>query len=164
MLHACVQRFDVTENLKKFCKILGTKHVLPCVLLGGCRDGRHAWGRFYIRSDRTLICLWCVLQVATASTPWRATWRLHPHSIKDMHPPRANMVAWNKLEPTNGKHVITACLQTISSVEICIVEIFFHLRYKTDSTPNRHKNSKVYLDRLRLIISRAKMLAKKLVI
>ena len=26
MLHACVQRFDVTENLEKFCKILGTKH------------------------------------------------------------------------------------------------------------------------------------------
>ena len=26
MLHACVQRFDVTENLKKICKILGTKH------------------------------------------------------------------------------------------------------------------------------------------
>ena len=25
MLHACVQRFDVTGNLKKFCKILGTK-------------------------------------------------------------------------------------------------------------------------------------------
>ena len=24
MLHACVQRFDVTENLKKICKILGT--------------------------------------------------------------------------------------------------------------------------------------------
>ena len=28
MLHACVQRFDVTENLKKFCKILGTKQAL----------------------------------------------------------------------------------------------------------------------------------------
>jgi hypothetical protein len=25
MLHACVQRFDVTENLKKICKILETK-------------------------------------------------------------------------------------------------------------------------------------------
>ena len=25
MLHACVQRFDVTGNLEKFCKILGTK-------------------------------------------------------------------------------------------------------------------------------------------
>ena len=25
MLHACVQRFDVTENLEKFCKFLGTK-------------------------------------------------------------------------------------------------------------------------------------------
>ena len=25
MLHACVQRFDVTENLEKFCNILGTK-------------------------------------------------------------------------------------------------------------------------------------------
>ena len=25
MLHACVQRFDVTENLENFCKILGTK-------------------------------------------------------------------------------------------------------------------------------------------
>jgi hypothetical protein len=28
MLHVCVQRFDVTENLKKFCKILGTKQAL----------------------------------------------------------------------------------------------------------------------------------------
>ena len=28
MLYACVQRFDVTGNLKKFCKILGTKHAL----------------------------------------------------------------------------------------------------------------------------------------
>ena len=28
MLHACVQRFDVTENLEKFCKILGTKLAL----------------------------------------------------------------------------------------------------------------------------------------
>ena len=25
MLHACVQRFDVTGNLENFCKILGTK-------------------------------------------------------------------------------------------------------------------------------------------
>ena len=25
MLHACVQRFDVTKNLEKFCKILETK-------------------------------------------------------------------------------------------------------------------------------------------
>ena len=25
MLHTYVQRFDVTENLEKFCKILGTK-------------------------------------------------------------------------------------------------------------------------------------------
>ena len=28
MLHACVQRFDVTGNLEKFCKILGTKQAL----------------------------------------------------------------------------------------------------------------------------------------
>ena len=28
MLHACVQRFDVTGNLKKFCKILKTKQAL----------------------------------------------------------------------------------------------------------------------------------------
>ena len=28
MLHAYVQRFDVTENLKKFCKILRTKKAL----------------------------------------------------------------------------------------------------------------------------------------
>jgi predicted DNA-binding WGR domain protein len=28
MLHACVQRFDVTENLEKFYKILGTKQAL----------------------------------------------------------------------------------------------------------------------------------------
>jgi hypothetical protein len=26
MLHACVQRFDVTGNLEKFCIILETKH------------------------------------------------------------------------------------------------------------------------------------------
>ena len=26
MLHICVQRFDVTKNLKNFCKILVTKH------------------------------------------------------------------------------------------------------------------------------------------
>ena len=28
MLYACVQRFDVTDNLKKFCKILETKQAL----------------------------------------------------------------------------------------------------------------------------------------
>ena len=28
MLHTCVQRFDVTGNLEKFCKILGTKQAL----------------------------------------------------------------------------------------------------------------------------------------
>ena len=28
MLHACVQKFDVTRNLEKFCKILGTKQAL----------------------------------------------------------------------------------------------------------------------------------------
>ena len=28
MLHVWVQRFDVTKNLKKFCKILGTKQAL----------------------------------------------------------------------------------------------------------------------------------------
>ena len=28
MLRACVQRFDVTRNLEKFCKILGTKQHL----------------------------------------------------------------------------------------------------------------------------------------
>ena len=28
MFQACVQRFDVTRNLEKFCKILGTKHYL----------------------------------------------------------------------------------------------------------------------------------------
>ena len=33
MLNACVQRFDVTENLEKFCKILGTKQALS---LGKC--------------------------------------------------------------------------------------------------------------------------------
>ena len=26
MLYACIQRFDVTKNLEKFYKILGTKH------------------------------------------------------------------------------------------------------------------------------------------
>ena len=28
MIHACVQGFDVTGNLEKFCKILGTKQAL----------------------------------------------------------------------------------------------------------------------------------------
>ena len=28
MLRACVQRFDVTRNLEKFCKILKTKQAL----------------------------------------------------------------------------------------------------------------------------------------
>jgi hypothetical protein len=28
MLHACVQKFDVTENLEKLCKILETKQAL----------------------------------------------------------------------------------------------------------------------------------------
>ena len=31
MFHACVQRFDVTGNLEKFCKILGTKLALDCL-------------------------------------------------------------------------------------------------------------------------------------
>ena len=33
MLHACVQRFDVTGNLEKFCKILGTKQALSLQIL-----------------------------------------------------------------------------------------------------------------------------------
>ena len=34
MLYACVQRFDVTKNLEKFYKILGTKlaRVTPCTV------------------------------------------------------------------------------------------------------------------------------------
>ena len=36
MLHACVQRFDVTENIEKFYKILGTKHALIFLHLDGC--------------------------------------------------------------------------------------------------------------------------------
>ena len=36
MLHACVQRFDVTENLKKFCKILvSAPSTRPVVMHGG---------------------------------------------------------------------------------------------------------------------------------
>ena len=31
MLYACVQRFDVVENLEKFCKILETKQALAKV-------------------------------------------------------------------------------------------------------------------------------------
>ena len=31
MIHACVQRFDVTENLEKFCKILETKQALNSI-------------------------------------------------------------------------------------------------------------------------------------
>ena len=30
MLYVCVQRFDVTRNLEKFCKILKTKQALTC--------------------------------------------------------------------------------------------------------------------------------------
>jgi hypothetical protein len=32
MLHACVQIFDVTENLKNFAKFLGTKPDLGCAI------------------------------------------------------------------------------------------------------------------------------------
>ena len=35
MLHAYVQRFDVTGNLEKFCKILGTKQTLIFVVWPG---------------------------------------------------------------------------------------------------------------------------------
>ena len=39
MLHTCVQRFDVTGNLEKFGKILGTKLALvQCVARGTGRD------------------------------------------------------------------------------------------------------------------------------
>ena len=31
MLHACVQRFDVTGNLENFCKILETKQALTMI-------------------------------------------------------------------------------------------------------------------------------------
>ena len=34
MPHAYVQRFDVTENFEKFCKILGTNHALTRKILG----------------------------------------------------------------------------------------------------------------------------------
>ena len=33
MFHACVQKFDVTENLEKFCKILETKALLEDLCL-----------------------------------------------------------------------------------------------------------------------------------
>jgi hypothetical protein len=33
MLHTCVQRFDVTENLEKFCKILETKQALRWAMI-----------------------------------------------------------------------------------------------------------------------------------
>ena len=42
MLHACVQRFDVTGNLEKFCKILGTKQALSVKVLG-CHIGCYIW-------------------------------------------------------------------------------------------------------------------------
>jgi hypothetical protein len=34
MLHACVQRFDVTENLEKFYKFLETKGLFRCKKFG----------------------------------------------------------------------------------------------------------------------------------
>jgi len=43
MLHACVQRFDVTENLEKFCKILGTKHHI-CLFEIKIADGGFNYG------------------------------------------------------------------------------------------------------------------------
>jgi hypothetical protein len=42
MLHACVQRFDVTEMLKNFAKFLATKHGLCLVRekkIFGCHIG-----------------------------------------------------------------------------------------------------------------------------
>ena len=40
MLHACVQRFDVTGNLEKFYKILATKQALGCSTeVAFCRVG-----------------------------------------------------------------------------------------------------------------------------
>ena len=45
MLHACVQRFDVTGNLEKFCKILGTQQALSLDHHGfktiGLQSGAH---------------------------------------------------------------------------------------------------------------------------
>ena len=50
MLHACVQRFDVMENLEKFCKILEIKQALPfqSKLMALCQvfsDQLEAFGR-----------------------------------------------------------------------------------------------------------------------
>ena len=47
MLHACVQRFDMMENLEKFYKILGTKQALayitiPRVLLKRSKPRKNA--------------------------------------------------------------------------------------------------------------------------
>ena len=62
MLHTCVQRFDVTENLEKICKILGTKQT-PSEKLGAgegnevklatCRFQRctHSWRTATMDSD-----------------------------------------------------------------------------------------------------------------
>ena len=50
MLHTCVQRFDVTKNLEKFCKILETKQATsqhpfqlrpPCIYTTVCPSGNH---------------------------------------------------------------------------------------------------------------------------
>ena len=81
MLHACVQRFDVTKNLEKFCKILGTKQALsytlelkelkPKVEAGCCECGR-------LCSKHVLILVWLVPRVMDGSADGYKTAHLCP--------------------------------------------------------------------------------------
>ena len=64
MLHACVQRFDVTKNFEKICKILGTKQALSlCTFLEfmivSYQAGCYAWCAFIrgiVHSNQTYCC------------------------------------------------------------------------------------------------------------
>ena len=57
MFHACVQRFDVTGNLEKFCKILGTKQALISIAFCQRKPSNHKayhipWSRKIIPTGR----------------------------------------------------------------------------------------------------------------
>ena len=65
MLHACVQTFDVTRNLEKFCKILKTKQApspttrTPEALPASCNT--HSSLHFFLHSVQTMH--WCKVYI-----------------------------------------------------------------------------------------------------
>jgi hypothetical protein len=69
MLHACVQRFDVTRNLEKIYKILGTKQALSTNLADFLiMDKVHDSG---IRSIRDYNFVYCFLGGIYFGPGWR---------------------------------------------------------------------------------------------